>query len=240
MTETVRLSKHLAALLPCSRREAELYIANGWVRVGDQIVEEAQFPISTQHVALDPDAELAPAVPASLLLHKPAGVDADAKPDPARPLLRPELRTSTDNSRIRVLKRHFLHQHSVIALDPEASGLVLLTQDRHLARKLGEDWDRYEQEYVVDVAGQLAAAGLTQMMNGEGLRAPLPVAVKVSWQSEARLRIAAKAVRPGQIRRLCEAAGLQVLAIKRIRLGRLPMAKLAVGEWRYLTDHERL
>ena len=40
MTEAVRLSKHLAALLPCSRREAEMYIAGGWVRVDGEVVEE--------------------------------------------------------------------------------------------------------------------------------------------------------------------------------------------------------
>ena len=43
MTEPVRLAKRLAAQLPCSRREAELYITGGWVKVDGQVVEAPQF-----------------------------------------------------------------------------------------------------------------------------------------------------------------------------------------------------
>jgi 23S rRNA pseudouridine2604 synthase len=238
--EATRLDRHLSALLPCSRRDAELYIANGWVRVDGLVVEEPQFKVTTQSVTLDPQAELSPIVPASLLLHKPAGVDVDSSPEALRPLLRAEARAAGDPSGVRLLKRHFPHQESVLPLDVEASGLVVLTQDRYLARKLIEDRDRFEQEFVVDVGGKLIPDGLALMSRGHGLTAPTPVALKASWQSEARLRIAAKAVRPGQLRRLCEAAGLEVLAIKRLRIGRVSMAKLAPGEWRYLTDRERL
>jgi 16S rRNA uridine-516 pseudouridylate synthase and related pseudouridylate synthases len=62
---------------------------------------------------------------------------------------------------------------------------------------------------------------------------------KVSWQNETRLRFAIKAVRIGQIAHMCERVGLEVLSIKRIRLGRVPMAQLPVGQWRYLYADER-
>ena len=78
------------------------------------------------------------------------------------------------------------------------------------------------------------------MQRGEGIDSQVPPYIKVSWQSEARLRIAAKAILPGQIQQLCIAAGLTVASIKRIRIGRLPMAKLAPGEWRYLGADERI
>lgn len=240
MTEPVRLSKHLAALLPCSRREAELYIAGGWVRVDGQIVEEPQFKVTTQKVELDPGAELEPTLPASMLWHKPVGVDADAVGDPLSGLIQPALRSADDQTGIRLLRRHFAHLASVVVLDPAASGLVMLTQDRHLARKLGGDFSRFEQEYVVEVEGQLRPGGLESMQRGDGIERQAPPAIKISWQSEARLRIAAKAILPGQIQQLCKAAGLGVKSIKRIRIGRLPMAKLAPGEWRYLGADERL
>jgi 23S rRNA pseudouridine2604 synthase len=240
MTEPVRLSKHLAALLPCSRREAELYIAGGWVRVDGEVVEEPQFKVTTQKVELDLGAELEPALPASMLWHKPAGVDADAAGDPLSGLIRPASRSADDATGVRMLRRHFTHLDSVLVLDPEASGLVMLTQDRHLARKLGGDFSRFEQEYVVEVDGQLPPGGLERMQRGDGIERQAPPAIKVSWQSETRLRIAAKAILPGQIQQLCKAAGLSVKSIKRIRIGRLPMAKLAPGEWRYLAPDERL
>ena len=79
MTDPIRLSKHLAALLPCSRREAELYIAGGWVRVDGVVVEEPQFRITDQKVELDLGAQAEPALPASMLWHKPAGIDAEIR-----------------------------------------------------------------------------------------------------------------------------------------------------------------
>ena len=240
MTEAVRLSKHLAALLPCSRREAEMYIAGGWVRVDGEVVEEPQFKVTTQKVELDLHAELEEALPASMLWHKPAGIDADAVENPLAGLIKPATHSADDASGVRLLRRHFTHLSSVIALDPAASGLVMLTQDRHLARKLGGDFARFEQEYVVEVAGQLAPGRLERMQRGEGIDSQVPPYIKVSWQSEARLRIAAKAILPGQIQQLCAAAGLTVLSIKRIRIGRLPMAKLGPGEWRYLGADERI
>lgn len=240
MTDAVRLSKHLAALLSCSRREAEMYIAGGWVRVDGEIVEEPQFKVTTQKVELDLHAELDEPLPASMLWHKPAGIDADAVEDPLSGLIKPASRSAHDPSGVRLLRRHLTHLSSVIALDTAASGLVMLTQDRHLARKLGGDFARFEQEYVVEVSGQLPPGGLERMQRGEGIDNQVPPYIKVSWQSEARLRIASKAILPGQIQQLCAAAGLTVVSLKRIRLGRLPMAKLATGEWRYLREDERI
>ncbi|MEQ1666902.1 MAG: RNA-binding protein, partial [Sulfuriferula sp.] len=67
---------------------------------------------------------------------------------------------------------------------------------------------------------------------------PLPM-MKVSWQNEQRLRFAVKNVVAAQIVGACEQVGLQVVSIKRIRIGRMPMAGLAVGQWRYLLGYER-
>ena len=83
MTEPVRLAKRVVALAQCSRREAEQYIEGGWVRVDGVVVEEPQFMVDAQHVELDPQAKLAPAEPATLVLHKPAGYDAGNGANPA-------------------------------------------------------------------------------------------------------------------------------------------------------------
>ena len=63
--------------------------------------------------------------------------------------------------------------------------------------------------------------------------------IRVSWQNERRLRFAIKGERPGQIVHMCDSVGLKVLGMKRIRIGRVPMAGLAPGQWRYLPDGER-
>ena len=76
MTEAVRLAKRLAEMLGCSRREAEQYIEGGWVSVDGVVVEEPQFRVLNQTVALSPDASLLALTPVTMLLHKPAGYEA--------------------------------------------------------------------------------------------------------------------------------------------------------------------
>jgi len=80
MTDPIRLAKRLAELVPCSRREAELYIAGGWVTVDGLVVEEPQFMVSQQKVALHPEASLIPVEPATILFHQPpsASMGADS------------------------------------------------------------------------------------------------------------------------------------------------------------------
>ena len=102
MSEPVRLAKRVAAMLPCSRREAELYIEGGWVRVDGVVVEEPQHRVSDDElVELDPGATLAALEPVTLLLHKPANVSADA----ALRLLVPTARAADDPSGIRSRRR---------------------------------------------------------------------------------------------------------------------------------------
>jgi 23S rRNA pseudouridine2604 synthase len=123
-------------------------------------------------------------------------------------------------------------------LETDTSGLVVLTQDWRIKRKLVDDAARIEQEYIVDVGGDLIPDGLALLNHGLAFNGkPLPP-IKVSWQKETRLRFALKGVQRGQIAFMCEKAGLTVQAIKRIRIGRVPMAGLPVGQWRYLLDHE--
>ncbi|MGO4781537.1 S4 domain-containing protein, partial [Lysobacter sp. 2RAB21] len=74
MSEPLRLDKRVAELAGCSRAQAQQYIEGGWVRVDGEVVEEPQAPVSTEQVELDPQARLEPAEPATVLLHKPAGV----------------------------------------------------------------------------------------------------------------------------------------------------------------------
>ncbi|KRE89394.1 RNA-binding protein [Frateuria sp. Soil773] len=236
MTEPVRLAKRVVALTGCSRREAELYIEGGWVRVDGETVDEPQFMVAGQQVSLDPGAVPVPVEPATLVLHKPAGMTMAA----ARALIGAATRAPDDPSGVRLLKRHFARLEAPLPLPDEASGLVVFTQDWRVKRRLTEDADRIEQECVVDVAGTLAPDGLDRL--GHGLRFgsyALPP-IKASWQSEQRLRFAMKRVQPDQLARICAAVGLQAQAIRRIRLGRVPMARLAPGQWRYLGPHERI
>lgn len=245
-----RLSKRVAELVPCSRREAEQYIEGGWVSVDGKVVEEPMFRVSTQKVAVDPDASLLELLPVTLLLHKPPGYDALAAPGeanrqvkPAQQLLQVANHAADDPSGTRLLKRHFAKLTATVPLETGAGGLVVYTQDWRVARKLTEDAGVMEQEIIVEVAGEVPPESLQRinhMQSADGR--PLPP-VKVSLNStgekSSKLRFALKGVHLGLIAYLCERVGLEILSMKRLRIGRVSMTQLPIGQWRYLQAHER-
>lgn len=235
MTEPVRLAKRVAALVPCSRREAEQYIEGGWVRVAGQVVEEPQFRVADERVELDPGATAAALEPVTLLLHKPAGMAYEE----ARRLLIPESRSPDDRSGIRTVKRHFAQLAPLLPLLDAASGLAVFSQERRVVRKLTEEALAIEQELIAEVTGEAAPDALARLSHGLVFQGQALPPVKVSWQNETRLRFALKGIAPDRVPWMCGQVGLQVAGLKRIRLGGLPMAGLAPGKWRYLRGGER-
>jgi 23S rRNA pseudouridine2604 synthase len=234
MNEPVRLAKRVAALVPCSRREAEQYIEGGWVRVDGKVIEEPQFRVSDEKVELDPGAKLAPLEPVTLILHKPAGMTYDE----GQNLLVPDARSRDDLYAIRMIKRHFMQLTPLLPLPAPASGLAVFSQAARVVRKLTDDALAIEQELIADITGE-APQGLDLLCHGLAFEGRALPPAKVSWQNERRLRFALKGISPALVPWMCEQVGLRVIALKRIRLGRLPMAGLAVGQWRYLRPGER-
>jgi 23S rRNA pseudouridine2604 synthase len=239
MPDPVRLAKYVANLAQCSRSEAEQYIDGGWVAVDGRVVRDPSHPVSSEVVTLDPAAQLDAIEPATILLHKPVGYDAIKGRQAAAGLVQPQTRWPDDPSGVQLLDRHFHRLTPLVPLDADASGLMVLTQDGRVWRRLTEDRDEIEQEFVVEVSGQIAPYGLYKLNHGlhYGGRPLRPC--KVSWQNEFRLRFALKGVQGGQLRDMCAQVGLEVVAIRRIRIGKVPLAKLPVGMWRYLPVGER-
>lgn len=241
----VRLSKRVADLRACSRREAEQYIEGGWVRVDGQIVEEPQFRVQDhQRIEIDPDASLQDPTPVTLLWHKPAGRRHDIAPQAPLPVeLDAAHQFAADSSGLRLLKRHRLKQAAFMPIEDGASGLVVFTQDWRVARKLSEDAGTMEQEFVLEVAGELPAETLQrlQRMQEAGGR-PLPhfkVSLNSTGADTSRLRLAVKGSHPGLAAWLCERVGLQMRGLRRIRIARVALGQLPPGQWRFLLPHER-
>lgn len=235
MSEPIRLAKRVAELTGCSRSEAEQYIEGGWVTVDGETVELPQRLVTTERVEIDPDARLAATEPATMLLHKPAGITLDE----AVPLVAPATHAQDDMSGIRPLKRHLHRLTPLMPIDPEASGLLVLSQDGRIWRRLTEDYAQIEQEFVVEIRGDAGPYTLGRVSHGGVYQGRGLASCKVSWQNEVRLRIAIKNVQPGELRYRCQEAGLEVVAMKRLRIGRVSLGKMAVGEWRYLPVEAR-
>ncbi len=251
-----RLAKRVAAMVPCSRSEAEQYIQGGWVKVNGQIVEEPMFRIQDQTITIDPNASLLELSSITIVLHKPADwIDGTEESlaklnraarrapfDDATTLLTAAKHWSDDPSGIRVLQRHFKQLTAAVPLENAASGLIVFTQDWRVERKLSEDMGSMEHEVIVDVAGEVTAQALKLLNRTLDSDESLPqakVSINSATPERSKLRFAIKGAHRGLISYLCERAKLDILDMRRIRLGRVALSDLPAGQWRYLAPHEK-
>ncbi|MBV4534887.1 MULTISPECIES: rRNA pseudouridine synthase [Pseudomonas] len=235
MSEPVRLSKRLIEQLGCSRREAEQYIEGGWVTVDGVVVEQPQFKIDGQQVALLPGARAEALEPVTLLINQPAGMDAES----ARASIGMDNLSQAHSQDVRPLHGHFARLACVAPLERGATGLQLFTQDWRVSGKIERDLRKLEQEYIIEVRGEATPQALERLARGITRNdRELPKA-KASWQNETHLRLALKNPQPGQISELCASLRLEIVSMRRIRLGGVSMGKLPLGQWRYVAVTER-
>ena len=240
--ESMRLSKRMAQLGLCSRREADSYIEQGWVKVNGQIAVLGQKVIETDRIDLNKQAHETQAARITILLNKPVGfVSAQAEKGyrSAAELITPENHWDGDTSRIVFNAKHKFGLAPAGRLDIDSVGLLVLTQDGRIAKQLiGENSDS-EKEYLVRVRGKLSDEGLRLLNHGLSLDDEKLRPAKVEWQNEDQLRFILKQGKKRQIRRMCELVGLSVVGLKRIRMGRVKLGALPPGKWRYLSPNER-
>lgn len=250
---SIRLAKRLAEQQQCSRREAELLIVAGHVRVDGELVQlpEARV-LPEQAITVDQGARPDAVPPVTLLLHKPAGYtqwpqDQGGRnvprntPPSAYDLLKPETLAEVDTPHpIKVLQQHFRQLQAFLPIPLPASGLVVFTQDKRVARKLAEEGQWLEQECIAGVEGKIDEGGLELLQSGLPLRGNRRMPpCKVSWQNERHLRFALKGIAPEEIESMCAAVGLTVVSLRRLRIGRVSLAQVPEGQWRYLMPWER-
>jgi 23S rRNA pseudouridine2604 synthase len=261
---TMRLNKRMAELGLASRREADDWIAKGWVKVNGKF------------------AEMGMQVAPDVLINTPLGLvsgQAEDGHEPAITLVQPQNRWDQDNARF------FFHPSQLKSLVPagrldiDSTGLLVLTQDGRIARQLiGED-GVLEKEYLVrvvytgvenaaaatsaaatyaaparptqlsriddddpvteDVQSQFPVAKLALLRHGLSLDGQALKHAKVEWQNPQQLRFVLHEGKKRQIRRMCEQVWLKVVGLKRVRIGQVMLGHLPVGQWRYLAPHER-
>jgi 23S rRNA pseudouridine2604 synthase len=243
-TEGDRLSKRMTAMGLSSRREADDWIAAGWVRVDGKLAVLGQRIGPEARIDIDPKARNQQAQRVTILLNKPIGYvsgQAEDGHEPAVVLVKPENRWIEDRG-IPFQPGHLRFLAPAGRLDIDSVGLLVLTQDGRIAKALiGED-SRIEKEYLVRVQrtqpGPLSERELELLQHGLALdEVPLKPA-KVSWANEDQLRFVLREGKKRQIRRMCELVGLEVLGLKRVRIGSVVLGKLPVGQWRYLRSDE--
>jgi 23S rRNA pseudouridine2604 synthase len=228
--EPLRISKLLASRGICSRREADDFIARGLVLIdGERVAQLGEKVLPTQKLTLDPRAQGELGDQVTILLHKPLGYVSGQAEDGysnAASLIAPTSRHKGDRSGLVYLSKHRQNLAPAGRLDIDSTGLLVLTQDGTVARTIIGSESSVDKEYLA-----LLCHGLE--LDGRQLRP-----AQVTRAKGGQLRFILREGRKRQIRRMCELVGLKVEALQRIRIGKVHLADLPYGKWRYLGPGE--
>lgn len=225
-----RLQKILSARGVASRRKAEEYITDGRIQVNGRVAQLGD--------SADPDIDEilldGRPLPSSenhvyIMLHKPRGYVTTLSDDKGRQ----NVAQLVNDCGIRV--------YPVGRLDMDSEGLLLLTNDGDFANRLMHPKHEVNKTYEVSVRGYhdaaLALLRRPIVLDGYPIRKPQVKLVRAE-RDRAKLLVTIHEGRNRQVRRMCEAAGMQVLRLRRIQEGSLSLGNLPLGKWRYLTEEE--
>ena len=248
---TTRLNKRMAELGLCSRREADEWIARGWVRVDGAVAPMGLQVAPQARIEIDPKARGQQREQVTILLHKPIGYvsgQAEEGYEPAVVLVQGRNRWKGDTAPQRFAPAQLKGLAPAGRLDIDSTGLLVLTQDGRVARQLiGED-SNMEKEYLVRVAFGAVSSNvqaafppvqITRLRHGLSLDGQALKPAQVDWQNPEQLRFVLTEGKKRQLRRMCEIVGLKVVGLKRVRIGRVNLGQLPLGQWRYLAPDER-
>jgi 23S rRNA pseudouridine2604 synthase len=244
MEEKIRLSKLMAERGMCSRREADVYIERGWVLVDGECVNTLGMKVfPNQRIELDDRAFVSQSKQVTILLHKPYGyVSSQPEKDypAAMELINPDNLWAEDPSGIHFQPVHLKGVAPAGRLDIDSQGLLVMTQDGRIARQLiGEDSEPVEKEYVVRVEGDITPSVLKRLRHGLELDGKPLKPAQVQPVAPQHLGLVLIEGKKRQIRRMCDLVGLKVNFLKRVRIGKVRLGDLPLGQWRYLGPEER-
>ena len=254
-TTGTRLNKRMADLGLCSRREADEWIASGWVFVNEQPASTGQRVAESDRIHIDRAAYGQQEQQVTILLHKPVGYVSGQPEDghqSAATLINNTSHWRGDTKTMRFLPSQLRGLAPAGRLDIDSTGLLVLTQDGRVARQLIGEHSTIDKEYLVRVS-YATPSGSVVSENVQAIFPPAQLALlrhglslddqplkpaQVDWQNPEQLRFVLVEGKKRQIRRMCEAVGLKVTALKRVRIGHVRLGDLPQGQWRYLHADE--
>lgn len=242
MSDPVRLSKLMSQRGLCSRREADKLIEQGLVRVNGELVNTlgVKFPEDVT-IELTQRAQAMQNERVTIMINKPIGyVSGQAEDDyiPAVRLITQESHSETDQTRQHLKPSHFRGLAPAGRLDIDSQGLLVLTQDGRIAKQLIGENTELEKEYLVRVDVDVTDEQIEKLTFGLELDGKPLKHAKVKQLNSEQLQIILREGKKRQIRRMCEAVGLHVSGLKRVRVGELRLGKLEEGQWRFVLPEE--
>lgn len=226
-----RLHKYLARAGKASRRHAEEMIKAGRVRVNGRIVTEmgCQIDPESDVVLLDGQKVLLTEKAVYILLNKPAQVVTTLDDPQGRRKVSDLLQGI--NERV----------YPVGRLDYDTEGLLVLTNDGDLAYRLTHPKHKVDKVYIAVVKGEVTDKVIDTLRSGvmleDGRTMPAKVR-RLAGGSQTTLEITIHEGKNRQVRRMCEAVGHPVIALKRVGFGPLALGGIEPGSYRHLNKQE--
>lgn len=235
----IRLSKRMADLGLCSRREADRFISMGQVKVDGVIVDVLGSKVTKdQEIELLSEARDELESKLTIALHKPVGY-VSSQPEDGHKSAVELLSLENYHGRCPKLPRDFWRGLAPAGrLDIDSKGLLILTQDGVVARKFIHHDSDEEKEYIVRVEGDITREKLKYLSFGLELDDRPLKRAKVEILEPQVLKVILKEGRKRQIRRMCELLDLEVTSLKRVRIGNIKLGDLPMGMWRILKKYE--
>lgn len=215
-----------------SRRAAEELITQGRVSINGHITQElgAKADPDVDRILVDGRPLALPSASTVVVFHKPAGV-VTTKSDP-------EGRTTF----LHYLPKKWHSLHSIGRLDFDTSGVLLLTDDGELTQLLTHPSHGAEKVYWARVAGTVSVATLKQLEAGiwleDGKTAPCRARVRAQTEKNALVQLTLTEGRNRQVRRMLEAVGHPVRALRRVRFAEIELDDIPSGGYRELIPAE--
>ncbi len=229
--ETVRLQKFLADCSVASRRKSEELIAQGAVKVNGKTAQIGD-KISPRHdiVTVRGKRVSVSAQPMYIMLHKPRGFITTMSDEQGRKCV------------AELVADAGCRLYPVGRLDRESEGLLLMTNDGEFSNAMMHPSRHVPKVYRVTIRPNILdehIAALSEGIEIEGrMTAPAQVRLVTRETERAVIEITLREGRNRQIRKMCEALGLDVARLKRVAVGSLKLGTLPCGKWRELTAEE--
>ncbi len=224
----MRLQKFLATAGICSRREGEKRILAGDVRVNGKVTTVLGTKVDPKNDRVEYRGKSVEARSQSvyIALNKPRGYVTSCK--------QPQEKIVT--SLVNIPERIF----PIGRLDKESEGLLILTNDGDLHHRLSHPSFNHIKVYYVTVARAITDSLLKRLANGIDLNGVRTRPAKIKRMSARQFKITLKEGRNRQIRRMAGKIGHRVDRLKRVQMGDIRLGKLMLGEWRYLSEDEKV
>mgnify|MGYP000003670805 CR=1 FL=1 len=232
--EEMRLQKYLASCGVASRRKCEELILDGKVEVNGVVVTELGTKVKPNEDAVRYNGTIVKLDDEKIyiLLNKPIGYVTTVKEQFGRDMVLDLVKV---NKRIVPVGR----------LDMYTSGALILTNDGEFVNKLTHPSHEIDKTYNVTLKGIVTKEEIENLKNGVEIDdgyVTKPAKVKILKIDEekriSRVQITIHEGKNRQVRKMCDAIGMKVLALHRCKIGNLDVKDLKLGEWRYLSRRE--